>query len=119
MLSIVSFLTSRCHWSVFVSRLLVDHRREIGTRDRTSALICWKQVVFMLAWFRDWFGHPPAGRGFRDSQATAYRYKDEVVEVLAARAPTLREALDRAVEQGLLYLILDGTLISSDRCADK
>jgi hypothetical protein len=37
--------------------------------------------------------------------------------VLAAKAPTLREAL--AVEQGLPYLILDGTLIASDRCADK
>jgi hypothetical protein len=35
------------------------------------------------------------------------------------RAPSLREALDRAVEQGLPYLILDGTLVSSDRCADK
>ena len=39
--------------------------------------------------------------------------------MLAARAPTLYEALEKAVEQGLPYLILDGTLISSDRCADK
>ena len=39
--------------------------------------------------------------------------------MLAARAPTLHEALEKAVEQGLPYLILDGTLISSDRCADK
>ena len=39
--------------------------------------------------------------------------------MLAAKAPTLREALERAVEQGLPYLILDGTLIASDRCADK
>jgi len=39
--------------------------------------------------------------------------------VLAAKAPTLRETLDKAVEQGLPYLILDRTLVSSDRCADK
>ena len=39
--------------------------------------------------------------------------------MLAAKAPTLREALDKAIEQGLPYLILDGTLIASDRCADK
>jgi hypothetical protein len=45
--------------------------------------------------------------------------QDEAVEVLAAKAPTLREALDKAVEQGLAYLILDGTLLSSDRCAGK
>ena len=39
--------------------------------------------------------------------------------MLAAKAPSLREALDKAAGQELPYLILDGTLISSDRCADK
>ena len=102
-----------------MSGLLAEHRREIGTRDGTRALTCWKQAVFALAWFRDRPDIRRLGQGFGISQATAYRYKDEAVEVLAAKAPTLREALDRAVEQGLPYLILDGTLISSDRCADK
>src|SRR5262249_54864288 len=64
-------------------------------------------------------GHPPAGRRVRDLPATADRYEDEAVDVLASRAPSLSEALDKAAEQGLPYLILDGTLISSDRCADK
>ena len=73
----------------------------------------------MLAWFRDRPDIRRLGQGSGISQATAYRYKDEAVEVLAAKAPTLRRALDRAVEQGLPYLILDGTLISSDRCAGK
>jgi hypothetical protein len=103
----------------FVSQLLAGHRREIGTRSGTRALTCWKQAVFALAWFRDRPDIRRLGAGFGISQATAYRYKDEAVEVLAAKAPTLREALDRAVELGLPYLILDGTLISSDRCADK
>lgn len=104
---------------LFVSRLLAEHRRELGTRDGTRALTCWKQAVFILAWFRDRPDIRRLGQGSGISQATAYRYKDEAVEVLAARAPTLREALDKAVEQGLPYLILDGTLVSSDRCADK
>jgi len=104
---------------LFVSRLLAEHRREIGTRDGTRALSCWKQAVFALAWFRDRPDIRRLGAGFGISQATAYRYKDEAVEVLAAKAPALREALDRAAEQGLPYLILDGTLVSSDRCADK
>jgi hypothetical protein len=104
---------------LFVSGLLADHRREIGTRDGTRALTCWKQAVFALAWFRDRPDIRRLGQGFGISQATAYRYKDEIVEVLAAKAPTLREALDRAGEQGLPYLILDGTLVSSDRCAGK
>ena len=104
---------------VFVSGLLADHRRELGTRNGTRALTCWKQAIFALAWFRDRPDIRRLGVGFGISQATAYRYKDEAVEVLAAKAPSLREALDKAVEQGLAYLILDGTLVSSDRCADK
>ena len=104
---------------LFVSNLLADHRREIGTRNGTRALTCWKQAVFTLAWFRDRPDIRRLGQGSGISQATAYRYKDEAVEVLAAKAPSLREALDKAAEQGLPYLILDGTLISSDRCAAK
>ncbi len=105
--------------AVFVSGLLADHRCELGTRDATRALTCWKQAVFALAWFRDRPDIRRLGMGFGISQATAYRYKDEVIEVLAARAPSLREALDKAVEQGIPYLILDGTLVSCDRCAGK
>jgi hypothetical protein len=102
---------------VFVSGLLAEHRRELGTRAGTRALTCWKQAVFALAWFRDRPDIRRLGAGFSISQATAYRYKDEAVQVLAAKAPSLREALDNAVEQGFAYLILDGTLISCDRCA--
>ncbi len=105
--------------AVFVSGLLAEHRRELGTRTGTRALSCWKQAVFALAWFRDRPDIRRLGQGFRISQATAYRYKDEAAEVLAAKAPTLRETLDKAAEQGLAYLILDGTLVSCDRCADK
>jgi hypothetical protein len=105
--------------AAFVSGLLAEHRREIGTRAGTRALTCFRQAVFALAWFRDRPDIRRLGAGFGISQATAYRYKDEAVEVLAAKAPSLREALDRAVEQRLPYLILDGTLISSDRCAAK
>jgi hypothetical protein len=105
--------------ALYVTDLLAAHRREIGTRDGTRALTCRNQAIFALAWFRDRPGIRRLGQGFGISQATAYRYKDEAVEVLAAKAPSLREALDRAAEDGLPYLILDGTLISSDRCADK
>ncbi len=35
--------------AVFVSGLLAEHRRELGTRDGTRALTCWKQAVFALA----------------------------------------------------------------------
>ena len=76
----------------FVSGLLAARRRQIGTRRGTRRLGCYKQAVFALAWFRDKGDIPRLGRGFGLSQSTAYRYLDEVIEVLAARAPGLREA---------------------------
>jgi len=44
-------------------------------------------------------GHPRLGQGCGISQATAYRYKDEAVEVLAAKAPTLHEAWKRPLSR--------------------
>ena len=102
-----------------VSNLLRKRRKELGTRNGTRALNCYQQAVFILAWFRDKPGLSRLGQGFGISQATAYRYKDEGVEVLRALAPTLHDTLEKAAEQGLPYLILDGTLIASDRCSDK
>ena len=104
---------------LFVSKLLADHRREIGTWDGTRALTCWKQAFSALACFRDRPDIRRLGQGSEISKASAYRYNDEAVEVLAAKAPTLRQALDKTAEQGLPYLILDRTLISSVLCADK
>ena len=69
----------------FVSRLLAARRRQIGTRKGTRKLGCHKQAVFALAWFRDKGDIPRLGRGFGLPQSTAYRYLDEVIEVLAAR----------------------------------
>ena len=70
---------------VFVSRLLADHRRKIGTRTGTRALTCWTQAVVTLAWVRDRPGIPRLGQGSGISQATAYRYKDQAAGVLAAK----------------------------------
>ena len=103
----------------FVSGLLAARRREIGTRKNTRSLGCYRQAVFGLAWFRDKPDIRRLGAGFGLSQATAYRYLDEVTGVLAERAPDLREALERALAAGAPHVILDGTLISSDRCREK
>jgi hypothetical protein len=102
-----------------VSDLLMKHRAELGTRDGTRALTCWQQAKFILAWFRDKPGLRRLGEGFGIAQSTAYRYKDEGVEVLAREAPSLEKALERAAEQGIPYVILDGALIPADRCSDK
>jgi hypothetical protein len=49
--------------------------------------------------------------------ATAWRYVDETVALLAARSPRLRQALARASDAGHAYLVIDGTLIPIDRVA--
>jgi hypothetical protein len=103
----------------FVSRLLAAHRRKIGTRKGTRRLTCYKQALFGLAWFRDKGDIPRLGAGFGLPQSTAYRYLDEIIEVLAARAPGLQEALERALAAGAPYLILDGKVVDTDRCREK
>jgi DDE superfamily endonuclease len=103
----------------FVSGLLAARRREAGTRRGTRKLSCYRQAVFGLAWFRDRCSIPRLGAGFGLSQATAYRYADEVIAVLAARAPGLREALERALAEGAPYVILDGKIVDGDRCHEK
>jgi len=103
----------------FVSGLLAGHRRQIGTRWGTRRLGCYKQALFALAWFRDKGDIPRLGRGFGLPQSTAYRFLDEVIEVLAARAPGLQEQLERALAEGVPYLILDGKVVDTDRCREK
>jgi hypothetical protein len=103
----------------FVSGLLAARRRSIGTRKKTRKLGCYRQAVFGLAWFRDKGDIRRLGAGFGLSQATAYRYLGEVIDVLAAEAPGLREALERALEEGTPYVILDGKIVDADRCHEK
>jgi hypothetical protein len=107
------------HLVVFITRLLAAHRREIGTRRGTRALTCQKQAIFALAWFRDRPDIARLGKGAGISQATACRYLGEAIEVLAARAPGLRDALERAKDQGLPHLILDGKVVATGRLKEK
>jgi DDE superfamily endonuclease len=104
---------------LFVARLLARHRKEIGTRKNTRCLGCYRQALFILAWYRDKTDIPRLGAGFGLSQATSYRYVAEGTTVIAAQAPGLEEALERAVKEGTPYVILDGKIVSSDRCHMK
>ena len=104
----------------YVSRLLAAHRRALGTRKKTRALTCWRQAVFALVWFRDrGVDLRVLGAGFGISRATAYRYRDEVLLLLADQAPDLTEALQRVYAEGWSHVILDGKVIDTDRCHEK
>jgi hypothetical protein len=75
--------------------------------------------VLVLRWLRGETDIAKLGRDHQVSRATAYRYVDEGIEVLAAQAPDLHEALERARADGLAYVIMDGTLLPADRCAEQ
>jgi hypothetical protein len=75
--------------------------------------------VLGLRWFRDRTRIDALARDHGISRATAYRYVDEVIEVLAGRAPELPQALERAMAGGAAFVILDGKIIPCDRCREK
>jgi DDE superfamily endonuclease len=102
----------------FTAALLAEERRQRGTPRGSRALTCFGQAVLGLRWFR---GRVTPGALARDhgiSRATAYRYVDEVIAVLAEQAPGLHQALERAKDKGLAHVILDGKIIPCDRCKE-
>jgi hypothetical protein len=103
----------------YVCGLLAAERRARGTRTGTRALTCWYQALFVLVWFRKREDLTVLGVGFGISRATAYRYRDEALAVLAAQAPELTEALERVAGDGWSHVVLDGKVIDTDRCRAK
>jgi DDE superfamily endonuclease len=103
----------------YVARLLQAERRRRGTRTGARALTCFWQAVLGLRWFRDRTDPTALGRDHRISRATAYRYLDEVITVLAEQAPELHQVLERAHTEGWAYVILDGKVFSTDRYSEK
>jgi hypothetical protein len=103
---------------LYVSGLLHRERVRRGTRSGTRRLTCFKQATYVIAWFRDRPDVERLGAGFGLSRATAYRYRNEGIAALAAQAPDLHEALERARDEGLSHLILDGKVIDTDRVTE-
>ncbi len=103
---------------LFVAKLLAAERRRRGTPRGSRALTCFWEAVLVLRWFRDRTSPGALARDHGISRATAYRYLDEVIEVLAEQAPDLHQALERARGQGFSHVILDGKIIPADRCKE-
>ncbi|PIM66875.1 IS5/IS1182 family transposase, partial [Streptomyces sp. JV178] len=74
-----------------VAWLLYEHRRARNTRWRK--LGCFDQALLMLVHLRKNETFAQLGAGFAISQASAWRYVDEALEVLASWARGLHEAL--------------------------
>ena len=91
------------------------HRKAIGSRWRK--LNPGQQALLVLAYLRKGETFAELAAGFGVGVTTAWRYVEETVALLTARAPKLRTAVRDATKAGYAYVVLDGTLIPIDRVA--
>ena len=75
----------------------------------------YQQAVLALHWLFDDTRMTQLARDNSIGVSTAYGYRDEAITVLAARKPSLRGALVAAKAGGHTHVILDGSLIYTDR----
>jgi len=111
-----ALLTMREQTVVFVSGLLHAERLRRGTRAGTRSLSCFAQAVLVIRWFIDGTRLRQLAGDNQVGKTTAYDYLHEGIAVLAAQAPGLQGALLAAKLAGHPHVIIDGTLIETDRC---
>ena len=99
----------------YVAGIIRRHLKAIGSRWRK--LNTGQEALLVLVYLRKGEKFAELAAGFGVGRTTAWRYVDEVVALLAARAPKLRAAVRDAKRAGHAYVILDGTLIPIDRVA--
>jgi hypothetical protein len=99
----------------YVAGIIRRHRRQIGSAWRK--LNPGRQALLVLAHLRKGETFAELAAGFGIGTATAWRYVQETIALLAARSPKLRQALAAATDAGHAYLVIDGTLIPIDRVA--
>jgi tetratricopeptide (TPR) repeat protein len=71
------------------------------------------QALLVVAYLRKGETYTDLACGFAIGTTTVYRYLREALDLLAAMAPTLAEAIE--VARGKAYVVLDGTLLRIDR----
>jgi hypothetical protein len=99
----------------YAAGIIRRHLKAIGSRWRK--LNPGQEALLVLAYLRKGETFEQLAAGFGIGRTTAWRYVNETVDLLAARAPKLRDAVRDAKRAGHAYVILDGTLIPIDRVA--
>lgn len=99
------------HALITLSDALRHRRSTVGTRWRR--LTVGEQSLLVLAHLRKGETYAELGAGYKIGTTTVFRYIQEAIEVLAARASTLAAAMAVIVRKA--FVILDGTLLRIDR----
>lgn len=100
---------------LFVSALLHAERQRRGTRAGTRKLTCFAQAILVIRWFLDGTRLKQLAGDNTIGISTAYAYLHEGIDLLAGQASSLRSALLAAKMAGHRHVIIDGTLIETDR----
>src|ERR1700749_4998777 len=99
----------------YAAGIIRRHRASIGSLWRK--LNPGQQALLVLAYLRKGETFAGLAAGFVIGTATAWRYVNETVALLAARAPKLRAAVRAAKKAGLPFVVFDGPIIRTDRVA--
>src|SRR3954464_1407216 len=102
-----------------MTELLVAERLRCGTPVGSRAASARAQAILLLRWFREDADMKVLALDAGVSLATGYRYLHEGIDVLAAQAPDLQEALAAGAAAGWTHVALAGTLVRTDRCRVK
>jgi Helix-turn-helix of DDE superfamily endonuclease len=94
---------------IMLSDLLRHHRSVVGTR--WPKLEPGQHALLVLAHLRKGDTYAELAAGFAVGTTTVYRYLHEAIELLAARAPTLEQAIE--VARGKAFVTLNGTLLAA------
>jgi hypothetical protein len=101
----------------YVADLLRAHLKAIGSRWRSRS--AGQIAVLVLAVLRHGQRAADLAGGNAVSATTIRRWCDEVIALLAAKAPRLDRALKKITRAGGEVVLLDGTLIRTRRPAGK
>jgi len=97
-----------------LSRTPLDYPAGVFRRHRRKIGSCWRklkpgrQALLVLAHLRTGETFAALAAGFGIGTATAWRYVQETVALLAARAPKLDAALRSAGPRGHAFVVIDG-----------
>ncbi|MDX2680673.1 hypothetical protein [Streptomyces soliscabiei] len=114
-----------CQCRLSLSTRTVDHlaglpRRHLkAIRSRWRILPPGKIAVIVLAVLRHDLRLADMAGGNNISESTVRRWRDEAIGPLAAQAPRLDRAFEKIVRQGGEVVLIDGTLIPTQRRTGK